>query len=120
MCLQDIKIALKQQTRATVVSCANGTTTQVAGAANNRVRIRIAISQFAGVIANLNIQILYLGDSTAVGVGFIGSGVSHVELSLQDHSQFVKGPFSAFNNTGGAVSLGISEVLQNTNPEDAI
>jgi len=120
MCIQDIKIAKSQETRATSVNCPSGATTQIAGLANNRVRVRFAPTSITGAIGNLNVVIQYVGDSAAIGIGFISAGVPYVELTLEDNSHFVKGPFQAANSSGVAVPIGVAEVLQNTDPEDAI
>lgn len=120
MCLQDIKIAKSQETRTTSISCASGATTLVAGVANNRVLIRFAPTTITGAIGNLSIVIQYVGDSNPIGIGHMGGGSGDVELSLEKHSHLVKGPFQVVNNSGYTVPMGISEVLQNVDPESVL
>jgi hypothetical protein len=120
MCLQDIKIAQSQEIRGTVVSAPSAATTPLAGVANNRVGVRFALTSFIGAVGNLNVIIQYLLDSTPIGIGFLSSGTPYVDIFLEDLSHIVKSKFQCTNNSGFTVSVGVSEILQNTNPADAL
>lgn len=119
MCLQDIKIAKSKEIRGTRPGV-SGQTVISMKLAPNRVYVRFGLMAQFDTQVNAGIEVFWIPDNTPIQIGILNQPNPYIELWLERHGELVYGPFSFEDTSSIFANIGAVELLQNTNPEDAL